>query len=111
MDTSKAYKYLLEDISDFEKRLNNYTVTLNLIQLKKERETEEDRRLARTNVYRVAKNLPPLTHEEAEKADTGGADLKPDLIMNESFHVFTDVIDLQDNGAIDRKRTRLKSRT
>src|SRR3546814_14840377 len=56
MDTSKAYKYLLEDISDFEKRLNNYTVTLNLIQLKKERETEEDRRLARTNVYRVAKD-------------------------------------------------------
>src|SRR3546814_7752941 len=56
MDTSKAYKYLLEDISDFEKRLNNYTVTLNPIQLKKERETEEDRRLARTNVYRVAKD-------------------------------------------------------
>src|SRR3546814_17525065 len=64
MDTSKAYKYLLEDISDFEQRLNNYHVSLNLIQLKKERETEEDRRLARTNVYRVAKKIPPITKDK-----------------------------------------------
>src|SRR3546814_12123549 len=104
MDTSKAYKYLLEDISDFEKRLNNYTVTMNLIQLKKERETEEDRRLARTNVYRVAKNLPPLIHEEATKADTVGADLQPDLIMNESFHVLTNLNALSKKGVTSGKR-------
>src|SRR3546814_15177072 len=100
MDTSKAYKYLLEDISDFEKRLNNYTVTLNLIQLKKERETEEDRRMARKNLYRDAKILSPLNHGDAEKADTVGADLKPELIRHEICHVLTDLIDLQDNGAL-----------
>lgn len=103
MDTSKAYEYLLEDIQEFEERLNDYTVVLNFKQLKEERKEDKAHQLARTNQYRASNGLPPLSQEEAEKADTVGADLKPDLIMKEGLQVLTDLIDLRGNNAVVRE--------
>lgn len=100
MESSKGYEYLLEDIKRFEQKLSDQTVLLNYEQLEEEREEDKLRQLARTNEYRKAKGLPILNQEEAEKADTVGADLKPDLIMNESLQVLTDLIDLRGKGAV-----------
>ncbi|QEC51556.1 carboxyl-terminal processing protease [Anseongella ginsenosidimutans] len=100
METSKDYEYLLQDIKEFKKKLEDQTVLLNFEHLQKEREEDKSEQLARTNAYRSSKGLPVLSEEQAEKADTVGADLKPDLIMKEGLQVLTDLIDLRGARAV-----------
>lgn len=106
MEDSQAYEYLLQDVKDFQEQLNDNTVVLDFAELKKEREEETLSQLARTNTYRTSKGLAILTEEEAEKADTVGADLKPDLIMNEGLQVLADLTDMNKNRAVVKEEGR-----
>jgi carboxyl-terminal processing protease len=92
MKTSSEYKYLLEDISEFKKRENEFEVTLNEAKLKKEREAQEARSLARDNQRRAIKGLPPLKKGEVKKGD------EYDFVQDESLKTMADFIRLNQNG-------------
>ena len=89
MKTSIAYKNLQEDITQFRKRDAETSVTLNEAQLKKERDEQEARNLARDNAVRKANGLPPLKKGEARAKD------EVDFIRDESLQIMADFIQLQ----------------
>jgi carboxyl-terminal processing protease len=88
MKTSAEYKYLLQDIEQFKKRGSEDSVTLNEAQLKKEREEQEARTLARDNQRRALQGLPPLKKGEPKPKDD------VDFIEDESLKVMADFIQL-----------------
>jgi carboxyl-terminal processing protease len=92
MKESTEYKYLLEDIVEFRRREAENEVTLNEAKLKKEREVQEARNLARDNQRRALKGLPPLKKGEVKKADDY------DFIQDESLKTMADFIRLNQAG-------------
>ncbi|WP_423146464.1 carboxy terminal-processing peptidase [Rubrolithibacter danxiaensis] len=88
MKAAPEYKYLLEDIEQFRKRSSETSVTLNEEKLKKERDEQEARTLARDNQRRALKGLPPLKKGEPKPKDD------VDFIQNESLNVLVDFIQL-----------------
>ncbi|HEY0897137.1 MAG TPA: carboxy terminal-processing peptidase [Sphingobacteriaceae bacterium] len=88
MKTSEEYKFLLEDIAEFKKRENETSVTLNEVQLKKEREDQENRNLARENRRRALAGLAPLKKGETDAKNSY------DFIQDESLRIMTDFIKL-----------------
>ncbi len=99
MKASPEYKYLLEDISDFNKRENENSVTLSEVQLKKEREDQEVKRLARDNQRRAVKGLPPL-----KKGDPRPKEDALDYIQDESLEVMADFIKLNQGSQVAVKK-------
>lgn len=97
MQASTEYKYLLEDIQQFKKREEENSVTLNEMQLKKERDAQEAVNLARTNQRRALQGLPALKKGEvAPKQDN-------DFIEDESLKVMADYIHLTESGKYSLK--------
>jgi carboxyl-terminal processing protease len=88
MKASPEYKYLLEDIELYKKRENETSVSLNEAQLKKEREEQEIRNLARENQRRALAGLPPV-----KKGDPTSKN-EVDFIQDESLQVMADFIKL-----------------
>ncbi len=88
MKTSEEYKFLLEDIAEFKKRENETSVTLNEAQLKKEREDQENKNLARENRRRSLAGLAPLKKGETDTKN------QYDFIQDESLRIMTDFIKL-----------------
>jgi carboxyl-terminal processing protease len=86
MKTSLGYQNLQQDIADFAKREAESTVTLNEIQLKKEREIQEAKVLERENQKRALKGLPPLKKGETKLKDD------VDFIRDEGLQVMADYI-------------------
>ena len=89
MKTSVAYKNLQEDIIQFRNRDAETSVTLNEAKLKKERDEQEARNLARDNAVRKANGLPPLKKGEARPKE------EVDFIRDESLQIMADFIQLQ----------------
>ncbi|WP_184546746.1 carboxy terminal-processing peptidase [Mucilaginibacter sp. FT3.2] len=89
MTTSDSYKYMLEDIADFKKRDTENSVTLNEAELKKQRDTDEEKALVRNNLRRVALGLPAL-----KKGDKKPKDEDLDFVKREVGQVMTDYISL-----------------
>lgn len=89
MKDSFEFKNLQEDIKEYAKRDAESSITLNEEQLKKEREDQEAKTLARENQRRAAKGLPPLKKGEPKPKD----DI--DLIRDESLMVMADYISLK----------------
>jgi carboxyl-terminal processing protease len=88
MQDSKEYQYLLTDINEFKKRDTEKTVTLNEVQLKKEREAKELKDLERENQRRMARGLTPL-----KKGETKPKGEKPyDFILDESTLIVADYL-------------------
>ena len=88
LKTSLEFKYLKEDIELFNKRDAETSVTLNLAQLKKEREEQEAKNLQRENQLRVLHGLPALKKGDPKpKNDV-------DFIQDESLKVMADFIPL-----------------
>lgn len=88
MKSSKDYSYLLQEIEEFKKRDAETTLPLNEVVLKKQRDTQEDKNLDRTNDLRVAKGLPPI-------AKGGTKPLKEesyDFMQDETIKIITDFI-------------------
>jgi len=92
MKSSEEYKYLLDDISLFKKREGETTVTLNEVQLKKEREEQEASSLLRTNARRALQGEEPLKPGQAKPKDDN------DFIQDESLQIMADFIKLNESG-------------
>lgn len=86
MKTSLGYQNLEQDIADFAKREAESTITLNEIQLKKERDIQEAKILERENQKRALKGLPPLKKGETKLKDD------VDFIRDEGLQVMVDYI-------------------
>jgi carboxyl-terminal processing protease len=89
MKTSLGYQNLQQDIAEFAKREAETTITLNEVQLKKERDDQEAKVLLRENQRRAAKGLPPLKKGEAKPKD----DL--DFIRDEGLQIMADYIKIK----------------
>lgn len=89
MKTSLEFKNLKEDISEYAKRDAETTITLNEVQLKKERDDQEAKTLARENQRRAAKGLAPLKKGETKPKD----DI--DFIRDESLQIMADFISIK----------------
>ncbi len=83
------FKNLKEDITEYAKRDAETSITLNEAQLKKERDEQEARSLARENQRRAAKGLAPLKKGEPKGKD----DI--DFIRDESLQIMADFISLK----------------
>jgi carboxyl-terminal processing protease len=97
MKASTDYKFLLEDIAQVKKREAETTVTLNEIQLKKERDEQEAKNLVRDNQRRASRGLPPLKKGEVKPKD----DI--DFVEEESLQIMGDFIQLNKNNQISMK--------
>ena len=86
MKTSLGYQNLQEDIAEFAKREAETSITLNEVQLKKERDEQEAKALQRENQRRAAKGLPALKKGEAKPKD----DI--DFIRDEGLQIMADYI-------------------
>ena len=91
MDSSSEYKYLLQDITEFEKRRADNTLTLNEEKLRKERADNEARDLERYNQRRVSQGLKPLAKGEEKPKD----EKNPDFILDEGCEILCDLIQVQ----------------
>lgn len=89
MKTSLGYQNLQQDIADFAKREAETTITLNEVQLKKERDDQEAKVLLRENQRRAAKGLPPLKKGEAKPKDD------VDFIRDEGLQIMADYIKIK----------------
>lgn len=85
MTTSKSYQYLLDDVADFKKHEADKTVTLNEADLKKQRDTDEQKAFDRDNDKRVALGLPPL-----KKGQTKPRNEDLDFIKIEAGQIIAD---------------------
>lgn len=88
MKTSEEYKFLMEDIAQFKKRENETSVSLNEVQLKKERDDQEAKTLARENRRRALAGLPALKKGEINPRN------EYDFIQEESLSIIADFIKL-----------------
>jgi len=86
MKTSLGYQNLQQDIADFAKREAETTITLNEVQLKKERDSQEAKVLERENQRRAVKGLPPLKKGETKPKDD------VDFIRDEGLQIMVDYI-------------------
>jgi carboxyl-terminal processing protease len=89
MKTSLGYQNLQQDIAEFAKREAETTITLNEVQLKKERDDQEAKVLLRENQRRAAKGLPPLKKGEAKPKDD------VDFIRDEGLRIMADYIKIK----------------
>lgn len=94
MSSSSEYKYLLEDIDLFRKKESDVSVSLNEATLKKERDENEAKTLARNNQRRASKGLPPLKKGEAKPKD------EDDYIMDESVRTMADFVRMLEAGKV-----------
>ncbi|GAA3973016.1 carboxy terminal-processing peptidase [Mucilaginibacter dorajii] len=89
MATSDSYKYMLEDIADYKKHDADNSVTLNESELKKQRDSDEQKAIERNNLRRVALGLPAL-----KKGDKKPKNEDLDFVKREAGQIMTDYISL-----------------
>ncbi|HEY0667438.1 MAG TPA: carboxy terminal-processing peptidase [Sphingobacteriaceae bacterium] len=97
MKASPEYKFLLEDIEQYKKRESETSVPLNEAKLKKEREDQEAKTLARENQRRALAGLPPLKKGELKPKES------IDFIEDESLNVMADFIKLSKSSQLTFK--------
>lgn len=89
MKSSQEFKNLEEDITEFAKRDAETSITLNEVALKKERDEQEAKSLARENQRRAANGLQPLKKGEPKPKD----DI--DFIRDEGLQIMADYIQIK----------------
>jgi carboxyl-terminal processing protease len=89
MSSSASYKYLQEDIADFEKHQSEKSVSLNEQEVKKQRDADEQKAFERENNKRIALGLKPV---EKGKSKPRNEDL--DFLKIEAGQILTDYIGL-----------------
>jgi carboxyl-terminal processing protease len=89
MKVSSDFKDLQEDIAEFAKRDAETSITLNEAKLKKDREEQEAKSLARENKKRAAKGLSPLKKGESKAKE----DI--DFIRDEGLQIMADFIQIK----------------
>jgi carboxyl-terminal processing protease len=89
MKSSSDFRDLQEDIAEFAKRDAETSITLNEAKLKKDREEQETKSLARENKKRAAKGLAPLKKGESKAKE----DI--DFIRDEGLQIMADFIQIK----------------
>jgi len=95
MKTSSEYKYLQEDIAQVNKRESETSVTLNEVQLKKERTEQDTKNLERENQSRLIRGLSIL-----KKGETSKTKNISDFIQDESLNIMGDFIQLNKTNQV-----------
>jgi carboxyl-terminal processing protease len=90
MASSLDYKTLQQDLADLKKREGENSVSLNEVKLKKERDSLEAKALAKTNLLRSSRGLPPV-----KKGDKISKDESFDFVQDESLKVMADWLQLK----------------
>ncbi len=88
MKQSKEYAYLLEDITEFKKRDAEKTVSISETVLKKQKEEQEEKSLARENARRLTRGLPLLKKGESKPAKEENYD----FVREEAMKIMNDYI-------------------
>jgi carboxyl-terminal processing protease len=91
MSKNAGYKYLLEDIADYQKMEKEKSVSLNETQLKQQRDSDEAKLLERNNLRRAAMGLRTLKKGEVRPK---GEDL--DFLKVEAGQILLDYNTLSD---------------
>lgn len=100
MKQSEDFRFLQQDIADFNKRKQEKTVSLNEEKLKAEREADKKEELDRYNKHRALKGLPPI-----EKMADKPADEKAyDFVKEESEQIMIDYIHQLKSGKVAVKK-------
>jgi len=89
MNASDSYKYLMQDIADFQKHEIEKSVPLNEQKLKAERDADEQKEFERNNNKRIAIGLKPITKGQSRPKNE---DL--DFLKIEAGQILTDYINL-----------------
>ena len=92
MSASASYKYILQDIADYKKNEAEKSVTLNEVQLKKQRDADEQKSFERDNLRRVAMGLQPI-----KKGDAKPKHEDLDFLKVEAGQILIDYITLDPN--------------
>ena len=99
MKTNKEYQFLLQDIEEFKDLDKEKPLPLNEVDLKKQRDAQEAKNLAKENERRVYRGLEPIVKNDAKTKEEDGAkvEAKPkedkfDFIQSESVKIMTDYI-------------------
>ncbi|WP_041537482.1 carboxy terminal-processing peptidase [Pseudopedobacter saltans] len=100
MKSSKEYQFLLQDIEDFKDLDKEKPLPLNEVELKKLREDQEAKNLAKENERRVYRGLEPLKKKDVSKSEDEGVVVKAektkedkfDFIQSEAIKIMTDYI-------------------
>jgi len=87
--TNPSFKYLNDDIADFNKHSNEKSVTLNEQELKKDRDSDEAKSFERDNLRRVALGFKAL-----KKGDPKPKKEDLDFLKIEAGQILTDYINL-----------------
>jgi carboxyl-terminal processing protease len=88
MKSSKEYSYLLEDITEFNKRDAEVSLPLSEAVSKKQRDEMEAKNLNRENERRVSRGLAPLKKGEIKPVKEENYD----FIRDEAMQIITDFI-------------------
>ncbi len=94
--TDKEFMYLVDDINEFLKTSDTKSVSLNLVQRKDKRKTQETKILKRVNKRRLDKGLEAI----ADIDDIDDDEDKPDPRLDESAEILLDLIQLIDGHKI-----------
>ncbi|WP_353132943.1 carboxy terminal-processing peptidase [Pseudopedobacter sp.] len=99
MKTNKEYQFLLQDIEEFKDMDKEKPLPLNEADLKKQRDEQEAKNLAKENERRVYRGLEPIVKNDSKTKEEDGAkvEAKPkedkfDFIQSESVKIMTDYI-------------------
>ena len=99
MKTNKEYQFLLQDIEEFKEMDKEKPLPLNEADLKKQRDEQEAKNLAKENERRVYRGLEPIVKNNAKSKEEDGAkvEVKPkedkfDFVQSESVKIMTDYI-------------------
>ena len=90
-DTDPEFDYILEDIEEYKKSVNNNFISLNENVRRKEKEEREEKRFQRENERRKIKGLKLLDKGETPPEDEI---INNDPLLNESGHIIADFISL-----------------
>jgi len=99
MNSSEDFKFMLQDIQDFNKRKEEKSVSLNEEKLKAERDEDKKEELDRYNKHRALKGLPPL----AKMSDKPAEEKAYDFVKEESEKIMMDYINLAKSGKLVKK--------
>jgi carboxyl-terminal processing protease len=89
------YKWMLDGLAALEVTRKDHSQSLNLKEREVERSTQEQDRLARENVRRIANGQPPLKSAEEMKDDE-----IPDVVLQQAADIAADLAVQSTSGAL-----------
>jgi carboxyl-terminal processing protease len=93
IEDDPGFRYLVDEARARREIRNQDSVSLVKTTRRTERDARERAQRDRENAYRAGVGMEPVDQEEKERADMG------DLMLNETAHILSDMIDVRGDGA------------